>query len=163
MKTLYIHGYKSSLIEPKREIIEKYSEVIAPNRDYDSEPNIYTELKKIIQENSINHIIGSSMGGRLAYHLSTELNLPCLLFNPALSGEFINIKNYSTHFKPFKKIILGAQDNIVDPYQNFTWLTTHDKSEFTVKWIPDLAHQIPVDIFRKEVDQFYKCLKVLNF
>ena len=73
MKVLYIHGYQSSPVEAKVNILkEKFDEVFAPLIDWDNDetrPNLFNEFVKLINEENITHVIGSSMGGQMAFYL----------------------------------------------------------------------------------------------
>ena len=85
----------------------------------------------LIIENNINYIIGSSFGGMLGYWLSEKHKIPALLFNPALQIEKSIIHFEINHNKsPYKLIILGKKDEIVDPIITSKFLNKnlHDKN-----------------------------------
>lgn len=84
MKTLlYLHGLNSCLHDDRREALQSYDvEILAPSIDYEGTPdllNIFVEKYK-----SVDLIVGSSAGGLLGYYLSGILQIPAILFNPAL-------------------------------------------------------------------------------
>ena len=68
---LYIHGFNSSPLSVKAEQTR----------------GAIAQLEKIIQSSQINstwYLIGSSLGGYFASHLSEKYNYPCALINPAI-------------------------------------------------------------------------------
>lgn len=89
MKAMYIHGLHSEVNPHKVAILEEAGlEVIAPEIDYEVEQEkAYPRIKKLVQDGQVDVLIGSSMGGFMAYWLARELNKPALLFNPALHFE----------------------------------------------------------------------------
>lgn len=89
MKILFIHGLESTLNEPKKSVLEKYGEVLAPILDYKNNANIYSLLESIIEENEVDVLIGISIGGFMGYYLNKNLNKPALLFNPALPYQSV--------------------------------------------------------------------------
>lgn len=61
MNILYLHGLESKLSVQKRAILEVYGTVIAPDIDYNSNPNVIQNLYEEYHNQDINAI--SSMGG----------------------------------------------------------------------------------------------------
>lgn len=119
-KTLYIHGLDGFLSDEKHAILSKFTQVIAPVMDYRANPGAYYDLLSIAKEEKVEIIMGTSMGGCMAYHLSLHLGLPALLFNPALPFRSVGIdlpaqdKVRSSNLR----LVIGGQDNIIDPLQN---------------------------------------------
>lgn len=157
-KTLYIHGLNGFLNDEKRTILSKYTQVVAPKLDFRSNPTSYYDLLSIAKEDNVDIIIGTSMGGCMAYHLSLHLSLPALLFNPALPFRSVGI-DLPTHYKvrdTYLRVIIGGQDDIIDPIQNISWLATHEKGDMDIRWKNTLGHRIPTDVFEEEVGGFFE-------
>lgn len=159
MKLLYLHGLNSSLSPEKREILERLYEVDAPDLDYENRPEILEELRSTYLETRPDAIIGSSMGGFVGYLLSAELQIPTLLFNPALprfQGQpYIADKLFFRN--AYTYIVLGRQDDVVPFEQNLHLLLKQlvEGSHIELKVINKLAHRIPVPTFEKEVQHFF--------
>lgn len=156
-KTLYIHGLDGFLSDEKRTILSKYTQVVAPIMEFRANPGAYYDLLSIAKEEKVDIIIGTSMGGCMAYHLSLHLNVPALLFNPALPFRSvgINLPAQDKVRSSYLRVIIGGQDDIIDPIQNVAWLATHEKGDMDIRWTNTLGHRIPTDVFEEEVDGFY--------
>lgn len=63
MNILYLHGLESKLSDEKKAILKTYGTVIAPDLNYNSNPNTIQNLYDEYKNQEINVIIGSSMGG----------------------------------------------------------------------------------------------------
>ena len=156
-KTLYIHGLDGSLSDEKRTILSNYTQVLAPIMEFRANPGAYYDLLSIAKEEKVDIIIGTSMGGCIAYHLSLHLSVPALLFNPALPFRSVGI-DLPTPDKvrsSYLRVIIGGQDDIIDPIQNIAWLATHEQGDMDIRWKNTLGHRIPTDVFEEEVDGFY--------
>jgi hypothetical protein len=157
LKTLYIHGLDSHPVKEKLEILNKAGlEVFALHLDYRTEKNAYRILKKYVLDENISFLVGSSLGGYIAYWLAEELGLPCLLFNPAMSysdafQEFIpEIENRDC---PARFVVVGAFDEIINPDESvrfFRKLAYDDCFQRLVvcDW---LEHQIDYKTFEEMV------------
>ena len=161
MTILYLHGLDSSLNDEKRIILEKYGLVYSPQINYRKDKNSIATLIAEHQNNNINTVIGSSMGGFAAYYIADALQRPALLFNPALAyrsvaQEIPMIENLKSNLK---HIVLGAKDEIIDPKTTMKFLATSiGIDNYTIKIRQDLAHRIPEEIFEEEVKAFFKKL-----
>lgn len=161
MNILFLHGLESKLSEPKRAILESYSKVIAPDIDYKSNPNVMQNLYDEYHNQDINAIIGSSMGGFTAYHLSNSLGLCALLYNPALpyrNGiEQIIPATLPNSNSAFIRIVLGAQDDIIKAKDNLNFLAqnSNPQTDYDITIKRGLAHQIPIDVFEQETKAFF--------
>lgn len=159
MTILYLHGLESKLSDAKRSILEKFGTVIAPDMDYHNNQNVYNQLIKSYKSETINCIIGSSMGGFMGYNVALNLGVPALLFNPALAKRSavqlvpeISSPKENQHFS----IVLGGKDEVVDPKLTLAYLSTnfHKTVELLLKVRPDLEHPIPLEIFQEECSLF---------
>ena len=154
-KILYLHGLDGSLSAEKREVLERYFDIVAPQLDYRNTPNMYEKLNQLIQTEKIEAIIGNSMGGCFAYYLSTVHNLPALCFNPALGFrpllfEFPDIQCSNNPII----FVIGGGDTVVPARQNVEWITCNVYSDFVLKWYDELEHRIDIETFEKEIYQF---------
>jgi len=156
-KTLYIHGLDGYLSEEKNHILTSYTNVIAPVLDYRNNPKSYYDLLKLSEEEQVDIIIGTSMGGCMAYHLSLHLGLPALLFNPALPFRSVGIDlpEHNVENTRYLRVVLGGKDDIVDPLKNIKWITEHEDGELDIIWRNTLGHWIPLYVFEREIKDFY--------
>ncbi|WP_026977728.1 YqiA/YcfP family alpha/beta fold hydrolase [Flavobacterium tegetincola] len=159
MTLLYLHGLESKLSETKRTILEAFATVIAPDMDYHNNPNVYQELLKEYKNETIDCIIGSSMGGFMGYHVAMTLGCPALLFNPALAKRSA-VQNIPDTINPSVdqqiSIVLGGKDEVVDPKTTLDYLSKHFNKtvQLQVKVRPELEHPIPLEIFEEECSLF---------
>lgn len=148
MKVLYIHGLDSKPNPTKLKIIESFGcKVLAQHINYRSTPNAFALLDKYIVDNKIEFIIGSSLGGRLGYWLSEYEGLPCLLFNPAIiSNTSVNLEipGIITGQCPFRLIVFGEKDTVIDPVKNEDFFTGNSHKQQTQKFLKLawLEHQV---------------------
>jgi len=155
---LYLHGLDSTLSNEKRTILEKQFNVIAPIIDYRID-NIDEIIVSIFENNQIQAVVGSSMGGYLTYHISRQRDLPCLLFNPALFMRSVVIRfTAQTHYPDYNNkmnIVLGKKDMVVSStttYQELVKDNTIDRINFGI--YSHLEHRIDIITFEKEFSKF---------
>lgn len=160
MNILYLHGLESKLNQPKREILERYGLVFAPDLDYKKDP---ASIERILLEYSganISVVIGSSMGGFAGYYVSSALKCPALLFNPALKHRSVeqHIPPVKEDAQSHKRIVLGLQDEVVDPSHtlNFIAENLYKKAGLSIILRPEMEHRVELNIFEEELEQFFK-------
>lgn len=161
MKALYLHGLHSEgLTQEKKDVMSLYDlEVDAPQIDYFSKDLSFFE--NLIETTNPELLIGSSMGGRLAYYLSNKYQLPALLFNPAIGHAtcetVIPIEDFLHDNKPKKQLfVFGEFDDVVNSSEVL------DKVGFEVEYlsIEDMTHQVtPENI---DTAMFYFFDMILN-
>ena len=121
-KVMYLHGLESKPGGEKVEFLEKHFEVLAPECDYKNNENIFFDLLSQAQDFQPDIIIGSSMGGYMAYYISQHLNRPIILFNPALAYQPIKrVVKVGPH-KPSVFLGLGFYDEVVPSFSSFNIL-----------------------------------------
>lgn len=163
MNILYLHGLESKLSPIKRAVLENYGTVNAPDMDYKSNSEMYDFILESYKNESIDCIIGSSMGGFMSYYVALKLNVPALLFNPALPIRSLN-QEVPTDLQPKENqhfsIVLGSQDETVPAVLNLKFFSENllQTVNYNLKIRPDLAHQIPLEIFEEECSAFLKSL-----
>ena len=162
MNILYLHGLDGDLAPEKRAILEKYGRVFTPAIDYRTEYNSIELLVEQYKNEKINVVIGSSMGGFVGYYIADALQLPSLLFNPALYTRSVHqkIPTNKNPYLSFKQIVLGVDDDVINPKDTFTFLskTLQEHTDYDIHVRQRLGHRIPVDVFKEEVDAFFKKL-----
>ncbi|WP_335976387.1 YqiA/YcfP family alpha/beta fold hydrolase [Gaetbulibacter jejuensis] len=159
MNILYLHGLNGSLKPEKRNILEAYGTVIAPSIDYQNNSNAISWLYDSYANKSIDVVIGSSMGGFAGFHLSKLMQIPALLFNPALAARSVEQQTPITPSNNGNNIsiVLGAKDNVVDPKGTLHYIGEHLNAEqpIAIKILPLLEHRIPFDVFKEAVGGFF--------
>jgi len=160
MNILYLHGLLGSLNAEKRKVLEKFGTVYAPIIPYSTHEECIAWLYQTYKEQNIGVVIGSSMGGFAGYYLSKLLQTPALLFNPALATRSVAqiIPEITVpHEKPLY-IILGAQDEVIDPKGSLRFMANHflETQDYTIKIEKGLGHRIPLPVFKTTVNQFFK-------
>ncbi|MCM4172611.1 hypothetical protein DHD32_14055 [Arenibacter sp. TNZ] len=162
MTILYLHGLNGSLSEEKRKILQSYGTVESPSIDYELDDNSIENLRRKYQDKDLDVVMGSSMGGFVGYYLSIAFQRPALLFNPALVSRsvFQNVPDYSNPHISFKRLVLGAQDDVVDPSGTLQFVAKKItcNTDYHIALRQDLAHRIPLNIFEEEVRAFFKCM-----
>ncbi|WP_417236213.1 YqiA/YcfP family alpha/beta fold hydrolase [Bizionia paragorgiae] len=150
MNILYLHGLMSSNQSVKIDWLKEKHTVFNPLLKYkESGQSIFADLEELIENNTIDLIIGSSMGGYLGFHLGNRYQIPTLLFNPALAKE--------SEFKPEVKIVdntsilhtlvLGQDDEVVIPSQTLQFLKANN-TNFVYTFEP-MGHRTSFDVFKK--------------
>ena len=162
MNILYLHGLNGSLSAEKRIILEQYGDVFAPSIDYENAPNTISDLISKYNQTDINVVIGSSMGGFASYYVSNSYQCPALLFNPALVKRSVvqQIPELEHKKSILKYIVLGTADEVVNPIETLQFLanTIVLNPEYNVHLRNDIAHRIPIDVFKEEVAVFLSAL-----
>lgn len=160
MNILYLHGLDGDLAPEKRTVLEKYGKVFSPAIDYRTEYNSIELLVEQYKNEKINVEIGSSMGGFVGYYIADAYQLPSLLFNPALTSRSVrqNIPTYKNPYLSFKQIVLGVDDDVIDPKGTFAFLskTLQEHTDYDIHVRQRLGHRIPVEVFKQEVEAFFK-------
>ena len=160
MNILYLHGLDGDLAPEKRTILQKYGKVFSPAIDYRTEYNSIELLVEQYKNEKIQAVIGSSLGGFVGYYVADAYKLPSLLFNPALASRSISQKvpTFKNPYLSFKQIVIGAQDDVVDPKGTFTFLSKNlqEHTNYDIHVRQDLGHRISIEVFKEEVEMFFK-------
>lgn len=158
MNILYLHGLDSKLSPEKKAVLEKYGEVFAPDLNYYTNPDAIDSILEMYAGIDINTIIGSSMGGFAAYHVSNALFRPALLFNPALKKRSVpqNVPSNEAH-NDLKQIVIGQMDEVVSPADTLNFLSENFNpvTHLHLHLVPRLGHNIPVELFKEEAQSFF--------
>ncbi|MDR9458040.1 MAG: YqiA/YcfP family alpha/beta fold hydrolase [Salegentibacter sp.] len=162
MNILYLHGLGSKLNEAKRVRLQKYGKVFAPNIDYHNIPNAIEWVLGKYADTKFGAVIGSSMGGFAGYYISNSLNVPALLFNPALKtrSTFQQIPENTGDSSSLKQLVIGQRDPAVNPAETLDFLGEHLNrgTDLYLHLRPEMEHQVPLDCFEQELKTFFKRL-----
>jgi predicted esterase YcpF (UPF0227 family) len=156
MNIAFFHGLESAAISSKSVFLHKNFVAFTPAMNYYDE-NLFDEILHQVKSENIDLLIGSSMGGYFAYHLSTFLNLPTLLFNPAfVDRSFEPIVNTGT-FQPSQTIIIGENDDVIIPQKSILWIENNIK-QYSFNF-ESMGHRTPIEVFEKWV---FKVIQEIN-
>lgn len=157
MKVAYLHGLDSEPTKEKVKVLSDIADVYAPFLDYRNDKDIFNTVLSYLKSNPVDLIIGSSMGGWLAYCISTNLETKTLLFNPAVYSRSIETNFKIGNIKSQHTVVLGYNDTVVNPDLSTEWFKSN-KIYFggvNTLYKEDIGHRIPLDIFSK---YFYNTL-----
>ena len=161
---IYFHGLDSSLSKEKRTILEQYGNVTAPTFNYRNPTvlnNIIGMFEDIDMKNRV--LIGSSFGGYLANLFSLYLDIPCLLFNPALAFRSFDLdiaKPENLFIQSLSYIVLGKNDEVINADSNLHFIETNFLGPTKVFVEENMGHRIPFDQFKNHTSQFFKELEI---
>jgi hypothetical protein len=156
MNIAFFHGLESAAISSKSVFLHKNFVAFTPAMNYYDE-KLFDEILHQVKSENIDLLIGSSMGGYFAYHLSTFLNLPTLLFNPAfVDRSFEPIVNTGT-FQPSQTIIIGENDDVIIPQKSILWIENNIK-QYSFNF-ESMGHRTPIEVFEKWV---FKVIQEIN-
>jgi len=148
MTSLYLHGLNSTNVNDRTEWLSKFGKVINPLMQYQNYPENYEYLEKLVQKYHPDVIVGSSMGGYMAFHLGNYYRIPTLLLNPALiMTTIVNPDNRLLATDAKHYISLGKNDEVIPPETTKKllkyWQVPHQILEF------DIDHETPFEVFEK--------------
>lgn len=155
MNLLYLHGLYSRPVPDKVAILaQKATQVIAPQLDYFTHPDLFGWLLEEMKVHQIDYIVGSSAGGLMAYWLGRKTGCKALLFNPALLRTALrpdilqHTQTLPAQRDYFFEVILGGKDDTIPPQTTLDFLAEHDLStHYKVHFLPDLEHKIDLATF----------------
>ena len=165
-KILYLHGLESNQGGKKVDYLSSKYTVHSPKLDY-KDPKCFDEIFELIEESDFDLIIGSSMGGYLAFMMGEVFELPTILFNPALHNRsFEPVNNYTPKLgSTTHNVILGDKDDVVDYNKTCKYLNLND-IQYIRELIPGMTHRTPLNIFidvvEKRIDQLNTLSNITN-
>ena len=133
-KILFIHGFASSGSSPKVADLSTMlqQQVIAPDLTHQPLADIAT-LEKIITDNSIQLVVGSSLGGFYALYLMLKYHKNTVLINPSLTPQ-ITLMDQLGQVQSFKRDA------------DFDWTPQH------IEQLQQLADEIAVHMQQDNLD-----------
>lgn len=149
----YLHGLESKSPSQKSDWLHENFAAYTPSIDY-SQSLIYSKIQDEVVQFKPDLLVGSSMGGYFASNLSSSLNVPVLLFNPALHSRSMQPDMTGLmegNHSPPQTVVLGLKDQVINPHQTIELLP----SDATVH-MSDHGHRTSFDLFR------YYCLSLLS-
>ncbi|WP_298347917.1 YqiA/YcfP family alpha/beta fold hydrolase [uncultured Dokdonia sp.] len=158
MRILYLHGLMSKPTSVKVEWLKDIGhKVTSPLLDYKKESDkIYQMLQELCIKSDFDLIIGSSMGGFLAWSLSNQYDIPSLLFNPSLAANKIkkpSVISFVNH-SILHTVIFGRDDIVVIPSETLEHLKDA-KSNFEYTYESN-GHRTPFSTFSKHFNALEK-------
>jgi len=91
MKVVFFHGLESEGPGGKAAYIEYIgNNVFADKMNY-RDPHFLERIWKEVEEFGPDYVVGSSMGGWFGLNMAVHLNVPCMLFNPAVVNCTVDI------------------------------------------------------------------------
>jgi hypothetical protein len=154
---LYLHGLDSNPGDKGEWLASHFSNVIMPHVDYRREGStIFNQIINLLKGKEVSLIIGNSMGGFLAFWLCRKLNVPGILFNPALHKQSTDVQvDRTASATPTMTVILGKKDTWIDPNITKKWLADNYSGNTEII-MDDLEHRISREEFQKHVLQLVK-------
>lgn len=158
LKILYLHGLGATTESDHVKVLYDDSiHIIAPSFNYEKEP-LFNHICEIIENAKPDGIVGHSMGGYLAYHLSNKYKIPALLFNPAFEPKDFKLQPIPDEVKklePFDKqiAVVGSKDGDVPKEDQLKVLDKNRCRIFIEKIDHTIPDEIKVKYFRKFVEE----------
>ena len=133
-RILFLHGLESKANCDKVGFLRSLGHIVTSPKINYREDNCYDNLKTLVKYNTYDVIIGSSMGGWVAWNLGKDLGIPVLLLNPAVHSRSIDIDIEPVRESKASKVFLaiGLADDIIDPDTTIDWLNKHDKLDWNM-------------------------------
>ena len=161
LRGIYLHGYQGFVTDEKKEFLEGFGTVYAPFTDYEKQTDIIFKLYEQFKDEPLDFVSGTSLGAILGFHLAKLLNVPCLLFNPAVIAMdqikgFIPKEAFELEYNQDSLLIVGLKDEVIDPIKQIDFFK--DFKHFTIIKEQQLEHTVPIDIFVKSFQMFKKVL-----
>ena len=136
-RILFLHGLESKANCDKVGFLRSLGHIVTSPKINYREDNCYDNLKALVKYNAYDVIIGSSMGGWVAWNLGKDLGIPVLLLNPAVHSRSIELNHIDIEpvreSKPSKVFLaVGLADDVIDPETTIDWLNKHDKLDWNL-------------------------------
>ena len=150
---IYFHGLESKPGGIKVEFLDNTVDIVdAPAMDY-TQKGIFNKWLEYIKTEKPNLIIGSSMGGYFALALASHTGIPVLVFNPAIHSRTFEIDELRSGKEKIKGlVVLGDNDDIVDPSKTFSMLKGN-WNNLKIHIEKGMGHRTPLSVF---VDMYNK-------
>ena len=154
MKIAFFHGLESPAVSDKTEYLqENFNNPYCTALDYKNDKTVYDRTLEYVKNNDIDLLVGSSMGGWLAYCISTETGIPTVLFNPAFHSRSFEICKPTGKIGSNHTVILGEFDTLIKPEVTKYIIETYGIGEFFIHDEP-IEHRTPIEIFEKYLNKY---------
>ena len=144
---IYFHGLESKPNDIKTQFLNQEVNFLkVPTMDY-KKKGIFKEWLDYIKNEKPDLLIGSSMGGYFVMALATHIEIPILVFNPAIHSRTLEIEGLKSGIKKLKGlVVLGKKDTIIDP--NSTMLILRQTpNNLNIEINKDMGHRVTLDVF----------------
>lgn len=166
MKFAYLHGYQGFVTDEKREYLNSLGQCYAPAIDYDNAPTLIQDLVEQFTKEPIEFIAGTSLGGMISYYLGLVLNVPVLMFNPAVIAverlkPFLSEQLLNRIPNQRNLIFTGLKDDVIEPKFQIDFVENLQKQNGNIKQIFDaeMTHLITLKEFEKAFEMFLELKK----
>lgn len=166
MRIAYLHGLESQSNpdDPKIQFLNQVATAAwAPQIDY-RDPLVMTTLLDGITGFKPDLIIGSSIGGWIAYLIGNATGTQTLLYNPAVVQRLFTPpipKSFNqTRSLAHHTLVLGRQDNIILSRHIIRWFTINCPN-WTVHRYPG-GHRVPLAVFCQSIQDLIVCKSKFN-
>jgi predicted esterase YcpF (UPF0227 family) len=168
MRVIYFQGWKEIFSDAKYKILLKFGDdVYYPEINYQNSKNLINFFSNDIHGSEIpTLIVGGSLGGYFAYHVSNIICCPALIFNPTFyfknGGDIRPNVISSSNPDQQKQFIISLKDEYLDVKRTLKFFKECNFDENKIKIYEDLDHQIPLDVFENDFSEFrenYKNIK----
>lgn len=153
-RIFFIHGLESSNKSSKVDLMRsKGFDVLAPSMDYATNEDLFSQTLEKVLEFQPHLIVGSSMGGYFAFHIGFHYSTTLLLLNPALISRPFQPKILPVGTEKSEVwALLGEQDDLISPIQNFEILQNIGATIRMGKH----GHRTPIEAFQGVFDELIK-------
>lgn len=163
MKFAYLHGYQGFVTDEKRVYLNELGDCYSPTIDYDNAPTLIQDLVAQFTKEPIQFIAGTSLGGMISYYLGLILNVPVLMFNPAviaierlkpfLSDELLNAVPQKQNM-----VFTGLKDDVVEPKFQIEFVENlkQKNANITQFFDEEMTHLVTLEEFEKGFTTFLK-------
>lgn len=153
-RIFFIHGLESSNKSSKVDLMRsKGFDVLAPSMDYATNEDLFSQTLEKVLEFQPHLIVGSSMGGYFAFHIGFHYSTTLLLLNPALISRPFQPKILPDGTEKSEVwALLGEQDDLISPIQNFEILQNIGATIRMGKH----GHRTPIEAFQGVFDELIK-------
>ena len=161
MKFAYLHGYQGFVTDEKRVYLNELGDCYSPTIDYDNAPTLIQDLVAQFTKEPIEFIAGTSLGGMISYYLGLILNVPVLMFNPAviaierlkpfLSDELLNAVPQKQNM-----VFTGLKDDVVEPKFQIEFVENlkQKNANITQFFEEEMTHLVTLEEFEKGFTTF---------
>ncbi|MCK9575738.1 MAG: YqiA/YcfP family alpha/beta fold hydrolase [Candidatus Pacearchaeota archaeon] len=152
---LVLHGYESSVYPPRLKVLSADYNLLTPEMDYDHNQGLFEKTYQTYKNANIDLIVGSSMGGYFGYYLASLLDVPALLFNPAVIETTSGIKKQEVRkgkYNPAIYVVSGKDDDIVISWKLKQWFKENARNyEFITE---NMGHRPSDETYIKYVKKY---------
>jgi hypothetical protein len=153
-RIFFIHGLESNNKSSKVDLmVTKGFDVLAPSMDYTTNDLLFSQTLEKVLEFQPHLIVGSSMGGYFASHIGTHYSTTLFLLNPALISRSFEPKIVPDGTEKSEIwALLGEQDDLISPIQNFNILQNIGATIRMGKH----GHRTPIEAFQGVFEELIK-------